>query len=512
VRGPKLLRFAARNAGGPSRRWMVAAACAAAALAAVWCLLPDDAWARVGGGQSYGSRRSSGRSSFSGGGGGGGDVDLGLILFLIRLLVEYPAIGVPVVIVVGAVWVLNHRSTVATPRTRRVERAVPAVPRQSPGLAALRAADPDFSLPVFLDFAVLVHRRALDAVADRRSDDALSPFVEPRVLTQLRGRPARSVTEVVCGAVRLVKVEQTPTEDRVFVRLESTRVEVGPDGPQRWMIEDWLAFRRAHGARSLPPESMEALACPSCGSPVEVNALGACTHCGSAITKGQLQWQLVYAEERSRERVDGPQLALGPGGDEPGLELPVVVSPTLAPDRDALQPFDEPAFQGRVRTTYLELQAAWTEGRWQRARPFTTDRMFQTLRFWMDQYAESGLRNVLEDVALLESRIVEVSTDRWFHAVTVRIVGRMKDSTVDASGAVVAGNAERPRRFAEYWTFVRSAEGPATTHGAAAQCPSCGAPLDRVDQTGVCGYCSAKITSGRFDWVLSRIEQPAAYR
>jgi hypothetical protein len=43
-------------------------------------------------------------------------------------------------------------------------------------------------------------------------------------------------------------------------------------------------------------------------------------------------------------------------------------------------------------------------------------------------------------------------------------------------------------------------------------CPSCGAPLDNVNAAGICGYCDGKITSGRFDWVLSRIEQAEAYQ
>ena len=41
--------------------------------------------------------------------------------------------------------------------------------------------------------------------------------------------------------------------------------------------------------------------------------------------------------------------------------------------------------------------------------------------------------------------------------------------------------------------------------------PCCGAPLDNVSQTGVCGYCDTKITTGDFDWVLSRIDQCEVY-
>jgi predicted lipid-binding transport protein (Tim44 family) len=189
-----------------------------------------------------------------------------------------------------------------------------------------------------------------------------------------------------------------------------------------------------------------------------------------------------------------------------------VVSTGLTQGLAQIEGFDQAVFQARVRTAYLALQHAWTQNRWQTSRPYVTDRMFQTLRFWMDQYEDAGLNNVLEEVELLEARPVDAQTDRWFHAVTVRIVGRMKDSTVDEKGRLVSGNPDRPRRFAEYWTFLRSVD-PAPSKGATdTQCPSCGAPLDRVDETGICGYCSSKITSGRFDWVLSRIEQPQAYR
>ena len=41
-------------------------------------------------------------------------------------------------------------------------------------------------------------------------------------------------------------------------------------------------------------------------------------------------------------------------------------------------------------------------------------------------------------------------------------------------------------------------------------CPNCGAPL-AISMAGNCEYCSANVTSGEFDWVLSRIEQDEAY-
>ena len=81
-----------------------------AAAFAACALFPPEAWARVGGGGSYGGG--------GGHGGGGGGAGLAyLIIQVVRLLVyltiEYPAIGIPLgIIVVGA---LIYRFT----RTRK---------------------------------------------------------------------------------------------------------------------------------------------------------------------------------------------------------------------------------------------------------------------------------------------------------------------------------------------------------------------------------------------------------
>ena len=41
-------------------------------------------------------------------------------------------------------------------------------------------------------------------------------------------------------------------------------------------------------------------------------------------------------------------------------------------------------------------------------------------------------------------------------------------------------------------------------------CPSCGVPL-AVSMAGNCEYCGTLVTSGDFDWVLSKIEQDDVY-
>jgi hypothetical protein len=86
----------------------------------------------------------------------------------------------------------------------------------------------------------------------------------------------------------------------------------------------------------------------------------------------------------------------------------------------------------------------------------------------------------------------------------------MVDYTINTGGNVVSGNRSRPRQFTEYWTFIRR-RGGKSSDKQNDRCPNCGAQL-KINMAGICDYCAGKVTSGDFDWVLSRIEQDESYQ
>jgi hypothetical protein len=105
--------------------------------------------------------------------------------------------------------------------------------------------------------------------------------------------------------------------------------------------------------------------------------------------------------------------------------------------------------------------------------------------------------------------LARVGSDAYYDGITVRVAADGLDYTVTEEGRLAGGSRTRPRRFTEYWTLIRGvrAKGPSRADKA---CPSCGAPL-AITMAGQCEYCSCRVTSGEFDWVLSRIEQDEAY-
>lgn len=511
---------------------------AAAAAVALWAL---EAGARVGGGESFGTGGgysgggySGGSSSYSGGSySGGGDGD-GLLL-LLWLLLEYPQIGVPVALFAGGYYLYTQvqqsreRDRIARGPTpwsdgpplygdAPIELAASGRRRLSsiPGLDRLRETDPGFSMPVLLDYLTLLHRRALEAAVDSEWD-GLQPFVDIHAQNQLERDLAgvQAIDQIVVGTLSVTRASRQATHTVLEVRLMGTRRERRGPASSRVLVEERWSLRRANDARSLAPEATARLGCPSCGSAVDTDRQGRCTACGTGIVTGLLQWQLHDVLIGEREPIRPPRVGLLQGGDEPSVRAPVVRDPDLRRELEAFRSrhpdFRIDAFRGRVEGVYFALQTAWDAGQWDQARPHVTETLYQSLRYWLEQYAEGGLRNRLDGISLEQQEIVKVELDAWYEALTVRIVGSMKDWVEDGQGKVIGGNQRVSRRFAEYWTFLRAA-GTGADSRPTSGCPSCGAPLDRVSQTGECGYCDSVITTGRFDWVLSRIDQAQVYR
>lgn len=500
----------------------VRAALLLAAGVAAGVLLVDVAEARVGGGQGYSSGRSSGGSSSGGGGGIEGEV----LYLLIRLVIAYPQIGVPLIVVVGVGWWWSQRQgtgggepvVFTTHHTGVGPSGTPRHARRAQ-VDRLAEADPGFSEPVLLDFVQLVVRRAWAARHDAGRQAALRPFVAPDVQRALDGALPRDTTvqDVILGSLTVDGVAVGRDGTTLTVALETVRIQVADGQESSWFATARWTFRRDPGARSLPPEDVHRLGCPSCGAAVQTDDAGRCTNCGTAITAGQRQWQAVAIQLGTARPVEPPTLSTwGQATEEPGYRMSTVEDPDLAAQTRAFAgrhpDFDAEAWTARVHTAFTELQAAWSVNDAAGARPYCTDAAWNTLRFWMERYRRHGLRNRVEDVEVERVRVVRVTIDAWYEAITVRIWARCRDWTEQIDdGRVVSGSKDPPRAFSEYWTLLR-AVGTGASSGDARRCPSCGAPLDRIDAAGTCAYCDTVVTTGRHDWVLSRIEQPESYR
>jgi hypothetical protein len=557
-RGIKKTRRAARNARtratGPRtlarklwramlRRVLGRPALAQALLVAlVACALSGELWARPGGGHTYsgGSRSSSSssrssssssrsssssghgsygsgydsRSNDSGNYGGGGNDEL-VTWLLFRVLFSSPAIGIPVLIGIAILVLVIARS-----RSQDWDStsASSNPPRRPPDLEKLRRQDPEFSVIVFEDFVYRLFataHRARHASADL---SALAPYLAEPVRARLEALPpvGSPFSHVVVGAQRLTAA-QVPdagvaaAQVRIGLLIDANLTAQTPRGPVSYFCKQEWTLVRAAGTLSKPLRSDDRFGCPNCGAPFRSGDASRCEFCGEVVTGGRFDW--LVSELEVLELEERPPL-LTSTVEEQGEDEPTVFNPNWQAEWAALRAddpaLDAGALEARLRLIYARLNESWTALDLRPARPLVSDGMFDYLDYWISAYKQQGKRNILRDMRILRVQPVKVTRDRHFDAVTLRFWATGKDYTIDErTQAVESGSNSRERSYSEYWTLIRGHEVRGTPQ-AAPNCPSCGAPLE-TSMAGVCAHCSQHITSGEFDFVLSKIEQDDSY-
>ncbi len=477
--------------------------------------------ARPGGGEAYrgSSSRSSGSTHYyspSSGpsGGGGSDVDSGLVLELVFLCFRYPPLGL---IVVGGVvgWaILSQRrgrrevdwSVGGTPARVEAPTRAQAARRE---LARLVEADPGFSLVLFEDFVYALYAE-VEVSRARGGIGRLSAFLSPAVAQQLYDPALERVDGVVIGALRYVGVELGAERTFVTLELEANLTEAKGQVAQRYYVCDRMVVSRSRSARSRPPGHTRKLDCPNCGAPLEGMRGTTCAYCHQEVGGGRLDW-LVERLERVTTESQPP--AVTTDVPESGNELPTLVAPGVdarMAELTARDPASDPAaLSARVALVFNELQLGWSNRDLSRIRPFVTDNLFQYFGYWIDVYTAARARNVTENARIVNIELVDVLADAVYDAVTLRVFATSLDYTLADDGRLLRGSRSRERPYSEYWTLIRG-HGVKGRPRAEPACPSCGAPL-RIAMAGNCEYCHARVVSGEFDWVLSRIEQDDSY-
>lgn len=504
--------------------------------------------ARPGGGGSFsggskssgggGSRSSGGGGSYSGGGGSGGSGGGEAIGALLYLCIEHPVIGIPILIIVVVVIFLRARATKESSGSdwssgggfdsfvvgggnnnyggNYYQPPPPPRPMGEPlkaKLESLRGTDPGFSIVVFEDFLYFLYAE-MHRARGAGGAQALSAYVSDAALGMLAndGRIG-GVEGIIIGSMTYESVSVDPQGGaRVDVIVEANYVEkYRPQGEQRFYVKERLSLTRAPGAKSREPGKSRTLNCPNCGGPLSNMRGTTCTYCKTTVPQGTKDWAITGINVIDKEP-RGPLLTSSV--EEAGTELPTITSPTAQTVFGQIcgkDPQGTSWAQVQQRTTaiFQEFHAGWVQRDPSKVRPYVSDNLFQSQMYWIDLYKANRCINRTDGSHITRLELAAASTDAYYDSVTLRLYATGQDYTVGEDGRVMSGIQGRMRPYSEYWTLIRGAQKKKTDKPGNA-CPNCGAPM-KISMTGNCEYCKVKVTSGEYDWVLSRIEQDEVY-
>ncbi len=386
-------------------------------------------------------------------------------------------------------------------------------------LQQFKRTDPNFSKTLFLDFAHLLYTKYLHWFGEPEIK-TLQPFLSDDIFALAQRKAPFNVTEIVVGSLRIREIGYLPESSQPYIEVEivANYTKVGDGHSIRNIVTERWKFAPIGDWPTPGSVQPDAINCPNCGAAVAFNDSGNCESCGTLLSSGKMNWKVL-----SKVMVKADSFSTGnltTYAQEVGTEDPTITQPSLQSNIQAFsaahQIADWYAFEKEfttkvVQTTFMEIYQAWSEGQWERVRHLVSDRLFESNQFWMDNYKAQGLRNKLDDIAVVWSTVVAIDLDKFYEAFTVRIKASCKDYVVDLKdGKVKGGSPNKDRFFTEYWTFIRRT-GVEKDTMELKNCPNCGAQADKMGQSAICGYCGTKVNTGAHSWVLSSITQDEVY-
>ncbi len=481
-------------------------------LASFMLVLIEPAVARPGGGHSY--------SGGGGGGGGGGDL-IGLLIYLIFSLLP-PYISIPLVIIIVIAYKIYmkkeqsaNKQVTSTPTYANITQTVANIEHQ---LHILKTQDPNFSRVMFIDFITSLFVKLQAYKYDVKKLITINPFIDKSIIEQFKLKQANTqISEIVVGSVDIVNIQFGKENTKLTVEIKANYTVTNAGKSLRYIVAERWLVQRKNGVISPEPEKMHKLSCPACGAPANFTDAGICEHCGTLIVPGANQWFVKNRAVVMSETIKTN--ALLTYAVEVGTNFPTIYSPAIESQKQYFAKVHNTTWEQywsilyhKIASPYfMNIYENWSNLTWDKVRHLMTDRLWESYKFWIDEYKRHGFRNKLDDTKILKIHVAKIEIDKFYEAVTLRIFASTKDYVVDKSGKLVAGNNKNARVFSEYWTFIRRT-GVENDNYDMKTCPNCGAPLDKMGQNGVCAYCNTKVTTGNFSWVVAIVTQDEEYR
>jgi len=455
---------------------------------------------QAGGGGSFGGGGGGSGGGF--GGGGDGDGLFWIVYMLIRLAIEVPLLGIPLLIGVAAVFVMGTRKGWWKHQERIIRRSTPKrIARVSRVMAdVLKRSDPSFDETRFLARVRTAFERAQTAWC-AQDLEPLRPFVSDGVFERFslqieeqredgwrQGMEGTRIGEPVIAHVEAGEAFDTVTV-RIPFRSDIHRIDLatgerirGSKLPRTTFAECWSFVRRG-GAKSFDGAGLLEGQCPNCGARLSLNQSARCESCEALVKSGQFDWvltEITQASEWSAEHeVRVPGLAAYRERD-PGLSVQLL--------------------EDRASVAFWRLAAAERAGRVD-ALTKVADEAFCE-RFTREH--APGARTTFADRAVGSVRTLGLVPGTERDRALVEVVWDGRRARVQPNGE---RELEKPRRLHRTIFEFSRAPGQRTELDASlttAHCDECGAH-DPGGTGATCPYCDAPRRGGPETWLVSGV-------
>ncbi|MBF0544897.1 MAG: TIM44-like domain-containing protein [Candidatus Riflebacteria bacterium] len=273
--------------------------------------------ARAGGGQSYSGHSSSysGHSSSSSGSGGSGGADV--VYLLIRLCIEYPKVGIPLIICILIFFYYGGNETREIYIDSTIRRGIKAQKglQMSRALNVMKSRDPGWDREPFLqrmNKAFLIIQEGWSGQDLSKLQNFVSDGIFERFYLQINEQKEAQIRDhMEAIEIREVDIAQIQSDKHfdtinVYFRakavnyrvdLKTNKFKEGSTEPEEF--EEYWSFIRKPGAQTLKKPGLIEGCCPNCSAPVNLVRTAKCESCGSFLRSGEYDWVLSEITQAS---------------------------------------------------------------------------------------------------------------------------------------------------------------------------------------------------------------------
>ena len=459
--------------------------------------------------------RAGGGGGFHDGGGGGGGSGGGgvgeLIFLLIRLVILYPALGVPAIVLIVIVLIVANKQGTSAYQSSVLRRGGSVIEedRKSDIIQQLRIHDAAFDEAAFCKRVETAFFKIQTAWCAQNLKDVqlfLSDGVAERFSLQFAEQREQNyhdqMTSIGIDDLRIADLNSSGVFDEISVRIAAHAVDfratlsdgrrVGGSTAVEPFVEVWSFLRRRGALTDISKPGLIEGNCPNCGAAIVMNETAQCPYCKALLHSGQYDWVLSEITQQSQwERSSDHPI--------PGLEV-------LRQSDDGFSP---QALEDRASVIFWRKASADRIGKIDPLRKVAVDA-------FCDRYAPSlkPPRRYAGDCAVGGAHMVSFIGSDQVEPMD-RILAQIRWSgtlmTLDDSGRRTPGGDLLQT------TLLVLGRHPGLRTDAdksisSAHCPNCGAPESQSTENA-CSACGKVLNDGSRNWVLLQwlgLADPAA--
>ena len=459
-------------------------------------------WARAGGSGGYGG------SSGGGGGGGGGGIGY-LYYILIRLAIEYPVIGVPLLIVATVLFIKFGKKAKGGHETRTISKArelTGTQDKQKTQDASIKVRDPAFSEGALLkrvDTAFVEIQKSwssqdLSNVRQFISDGINERFSIQFDIQKEEGyRNDMSNIEVISS--KIVGVECSDHFDIIHLEIHASANDRNVEISTGKLIKlnssapfaEYWTFLRKPGAKTLRGNGLIEGFCPNCGAPLELSDTGTCENCGSFIISGEYDWLLTEITQLSEWNIVDPDSI-------PGYAAIVRRDPG----------FSTELIEDTASMIFWRVMRSWFEHDTAPADKVALPSFLKLLEIQHSNASERGKNFFFyrPAVGAVEIQTITPGISGGMSKIEVLIKWSARNAVRKENGKIEITGRKTIRP--EVFTLVRkhNVKTDVKQSFRSSHCPGCGAPMGKAEG-GECEYCGKPLNDGSSSWILESVNR-----